>query len=923
MKYVSVKYKVILFFACFFVIDLAIAQNNETDSNKVSFGYNYNLPEWMITRSVSKVDASIFDKSVNTNFGNKLQGRVSGLTISQNNNEPGIETSTIYSRGVGTYGFKRDVLVIVDGFESTFDQLIPEEIESITLLKDAASTIMYGLKGANGVLLVTTKRGKEGPLKVSVSGQSGFESPLKIPDFLGSYDYAMLYNEGLRNDGLPNQYSESDLNSYRSGNNPYLFPDVNWYDELLRSAAPTSNVNLSFTGGMNNVRYFALLNYKSRSGIYKNTADKSEFSTNSNYTQFNVRTNIDIDLTDKLIVSLNMGFALANKANPGAHNTNSIFNKISLTPPNSFPVYNPNNTYGGNALYTNPWGDLLENGYFTSNYRTSQSAIRLTHQLDMLLSGLSVSAAASVNNTFRGYSSKSRTYDRYAIVGEEIADLEYLKFGEQSSLSSSEGNSDQWRNFSFQTSLNYNQEIGNSIVDASLGYDITDNSPLNSSTTFRHMGMNGRVSYAYNKKYIGELSLGYYGSNGYMKGKRFGLLPAVSLGWIVSNEDFLNNNEIIDFLKLRASVGISANNALGGATRFGYEQYYRGDGTYIYGTTPIGGYAESYIANKDITWEKKKEINFGFDASFIDKFNLNFDLFSQNRYDILTLPQNTIPGFAGILLLEQNVGKVNNKGFEATIGYRDNQSNDFNFFADLSIWFAKNKITYIPETIKEYEYQSRENRSIDQPFLLEDLGFFNNESEIANSPFQIFDIVQPGDIKYKDQNNDGIIDERDFYPMGYTNVPELTFGLNTGANYKNLYLNMFFQGVTNRSVYLSGSNFHAFQNDAKVTSEALNRWTPETQASALYPRLSSRNNMNNYQGSSFWQKNGSFIRIKNIEFGYTLPNILMNKIGLEGLTIYINAQNLLTFDHVKISDPEILTGYPNMRSFNIGAKFEL
>lgn len=923
MKYLNVKYKVILFFACFFVIELTIAQNIETDSSNVSFGYNYNLPEWMITRSVSKIDASILDKSVNTNFGNKLQGRVPGLTILQNNNEPGIETSTIYSRGVGTYGFKRDVLVIVDGFESTFDQLIPEEIESITLLKDAASTIMYGLKGANGVLLVTTKRGKEGPLSVSVSAQTGFESPLRLPDFLGSYDYALLYNEGLRNDGRPNRYSESDLNSYKSGSNPYLFPDVDWYNVLLRSAAPTSNLNLTFTGGQNNVRYFGLLNFKSRSGIYKKTADKSEFSTNSEYTQFNVRANVDIDLTNRLKVGLNMGFAVADKANPGAYNTNSIFDKMSLIPPNSFPVYNPNNTYGGNALFTNPWGDLLENGFYTSNYRTVQNAIRLTHQLDMLIDGLSVSVAASFNNTFRGYSSKHRTYERYAIVGDEIDNLKYIKFGEKTPLSSSEGDSDHWRNFSFQSSLDYNQEVGNSIIDASLGYDLTDDSPLYSSTTYKHLGMNGRVSYAYNKKYIGELSLGYYGSNGYMKGKRFGFLPAVSLGWIVSNEDFLINNENIDFLKLRASLGLTANNALGGATRFGYVQYYRGEGTYIYGTTPIGGYAESYIANEDITWEKKKEINIGFDASLIDKFNISLDLFSQNRYDILTLPHNIIPSFAGILPLEQNIGKVNNKGFEATIGYRSNQSKDFNFFVDLSAWFAKNKITRIPEAIKEYEYQFRENRRIDQPFLLEDLGFFNNESEIENSPFQTFDIVQPGDIKYKDQNNDGIIDERDFYPIGYTNIPELSFGLNTGYSFKNLYLNIFIQGVTNRSVYLSGPNFHAFQNDAKATSEALNRWTPEKKESARYPRLSSRNNMNNYQASSFWQKNGSFIRIQNIEFGYTLPNGIMNKIGFEGLTIFVSGHNLLTFDHVKIADPEILTGYPNMRSFNIGAKIEL
>jgi TonB-linked SusC/RagA family outer membrane protein len=922
MKYISKKYKIILFFACLPIIEITHAQDIHSDSCIVSFGYNYNLPEWMVTRAISSIDASNLDKSMSTNIGNKLQGRISGLTVYQTNNEPGLETNSLYSRGMGTYGTERKVLVIVDGFESTYDQLIPEEIESITLLKDAASATMYGMKGANGVLLITTKRGKEGPLKVSVSAQTGFESPLRLPDFLGSYDYATLYNEGLRNDGLPNQYSESDLNAYKSGNDPYFYPDVDWYGELLRKIVPTSNVNITFSGGKNNVRYFTLLSYKNRSGIYKNTADKTDFSINSKNSQFNIRSNVDIDLTKRLAVSLNMGFALANKSNPGAYNTNTIFNKMSLIPPNAFPVYNPDDSYGGNSLYTNPWADILETGFFTSNYRTSQTAIKLTHQLDMITEGLDISVAASVNNTFRGYSSKSRTYDRYSILRVNPENIDYIKFGEQTSLSSSEGSSDQWRNVSFQAFLNYNKSIGTNIIDASLGYDMNESTPLQSSTSFKHLGLNGRATYSHDMKYIGEFSFGYYGSNGYKRGKRFGFFPALSIGWIISNENFLKDNAVIDFLKLRASLGTSANNALGGA-RFRYEQYYHGQGTYIYGTSVMGGYAESYLANPDLTWEKKTEINFGMNVSFIDCIKFSLDLFSQNRYDILTIPEDYIPGFAGMLLLEQNIGKVNNKGFEATIGYNPKQTSDFNFYADLSIWFAKNKITRIPESIKEYEYQFREGRRIDQPFLLQDLGFFKNESDIANSPYQIFDIVQAGDIKYKDQNNDGIVDERDFYPIGYTNIPELSFGLNTGVQYKNLYLNVFFQGVTNRSVYLSGTNFHAFQNDAKVTSEALKRWTPNTQESASYPRLSSRNNMNNYQSSSFWQKNGGFARLKNVEVGYNLSTPLIRRIGINGATIFFNCANLLTLDHIKIADPEILTGYPNMRSFNIGAKIQL
>ena len=924
MKFISHQICVVLFF---FLTGMSsfgeiIAQDIPTDSVIVNLGYNYSIPEWMVTRSVSTIDASQLDKSVSTNFGAKLHGRLPGLTVSQTNNEPGLETLSLYSRGVGTFGPGRNILILVDGFESFYDQLIPEEIETVTLLKDAAAASMYGMRGANGVLLITTKRGKEGPLKINFSAQTGFESPQRLPDFLGSYDYATLYNEALRNDGLPSLYSSSDLSAYQSGSDPYFYPDVNWHEQLLRKAAQASKANLSFSGGQNNVRYFVLLNYLNRSGIYKKTADETDFSINSNYSQFIIRSNVDIDITKRLVVSANVGFSLANKSNPAAFNTNTIFNRMSLIAPNAFPVYNPDETYGGNALYTNPLGDILETGFFTSNYRTSQSALKLTHQLDMIAEGLSISAAASFNNTFRGYSSKSRTYERFSISRTPSGDVEYRKFGEPSSLVSSENQYDQWRNTTFQTSLIYRNNLGNGLIDAALGYDMSAYTLMGENTDFKHLGINGRIAYALQQKYIGELSFGYYGSNGYRKGERFGLFPGGSIGWIVSNEDFLKSNQVVNYLKLKASFGISGNNALN-SPRFMYDQYYSSQGSYLFGTTSVTGYAETNIANPGLTWEKKKEINFGLDASFINCLNFNFDVFYQNRYDILALPESMIPQFGGMLTSQINVGKVDNKGFESSIGYKSMKSGDFNFFADLNIWFARNKITNIPEMQKQDQYQLSQGRRVDQPFLLQDLGFFRNESDVANAPFQIFDVVQAGDIKYKDQNNDGFVDERDFYPIGYTNLPELTLGLNVGVQYKKLYLNAFFHSVTNRSVYLSGSNFYAFQNDAKISSIALKRWTSDTHESASYPRLSSVNNMNNYQQSSFWQRDGSFVRCRNIELGYQLPDLFIKKMGITEATIFINGANIFTLDYVKIADPEILTGYPAMRSFNIGAKIQL
>lgn len=923
MKYTSHQISHILLFLIIWMVtaEITFSQEFKSDSSVVNFGYNYSLPEWMVTRSISTIGTDKLDNSVTTNFGNKLHGRIPGLTVVQTNNEPGVESVSLYSRGIGTFGPGRDMLILVDGFECFYSQLVPEEIEKVTLLKDAAAVSMYGMRGANGVLLITTKKGKEGPLKINASAQIGLESPQRLPDFLGSYDYARLYNEGLVNDGLPLRYSESDLNAYKSGSDPYFYPDVNWYNELLRDVTPASKYNLTLSGGRQDLRYFVLLGYLNRSGIFKKTADKTEFSSNSDYHQFNIRGNVEIDLTNRLTAMINLGVSLADKNNPAGYNTSNIFNNISRIPPNAFPVYNPNGTYGGNSLFTNPWGDMLETGSYKINTRTFQSIIKLQYQLDMITDGLNISSAVSFNDRFSGYSSKSRTYSRYSITKEDSGNIEYRGFGEPTSLVASENQFDQWRNAGFQSSLNYQNSFGNNLIDASLGYDLNSNTLQNEKTNFIHLGVNGRFSYAHNMKYIGEISLGYYGSNGYRRGQRFGFFPGVSIGWIVSNENFLKNNSVIDYLKLRTSIGISGNNTLG-SQRFMYDQYYTAHGSYIFGNTSEQGYRESTIANPNLTWEKKKELNLGFNSELINSITFNFDVFWQNRYDILTSPESIIPGFAGMYKPQLNVGKVNNKGFETQIGYKGKSSGKLSYFAELNIWYAKNKITSIPEAIKQYQYQLSEGKPVGQPFLLQYTGFFKNESDIENSPYQNFDIVQPGDIKYKDQNNDGIVDERDFYPIGYTNIPELTLGLNIGLQYKNVYINAFIQEVTNRSVYLSGSNFHAFQNDGKVTSMALNRWTSTTYESADYPRLSSQNNSNNYQYSSFWQRDGSFVSLRNIEIGYDIPKTLISKNGVGEATIFFNGTNLLKFDHIKIADPEILSGYPAMSTFNLGVKFQ-
>lgn len=901
-------------------VDTLISLNRSDNIKNIAYT---SQPSWLITNAVSTREGEDLGKTFSSNFGNTLFGRLPGLTVVRGGSEAGADSPGLFARGLGTFSDNKDILVIVDGFESKYEQLVPEEVESVTLLKDAASVSMYGGRGANGVLLITTRRGSEGPLQMNFSAQVGLESAFSLPEFLGSYDYATLYNEASNNDGLPDLYTANDLSAYQSGNSPYFHPDVDWYSEVLRDFAPFSKYNLSFKGGLEKARYFVSLNTLNRSGLYKKTAELTDYSADSRYTQYNIRTNVDVDLTRSLIASINLGVIVSNKSNPAADITAPMFDLISSVPPNAFPVFNPDNTYGGNALYTNPWGDLLETGSFTSNHRYVQSSIKLTQKLDMILPGLSASAAISFNNDFKSFSSKERSYLRYSISDDGMGNPIYVEHGTETSLEASEDDFEQWRNMAFQAFMNYNLNAGYSKFNAKLGYNLDHTSLLGEGLPYKHIGLLGRFTYAYNKKYIGELAFAYSGVNGLAPDKRFGLFPGVSLGWIVSNEEFLQGNNILSFLKIRGSYGITGNDYLG-EQRFLYEQYYDYEGSFYYGmgNTIVQGYAEAQKANPDLSWEKEKEMNIGFEAVLAKNLDISFDLFQQNRIDILAAPNKKVPTYLGTITPKLNIGEVTNRGFEATVGYTSHNAGKFQYFVDLSTWFARNEIVFMSETPQSDDYMYRTGHPVNQPFLLEDLGFFEDQTEINSSPQQVFAEVQPGDIKYKDQNDDGIVDQRDYYPTGYTDVPELTFSFNAGLNYKIIYLDMLFVAVTNRSVYLSGKDFYAFQQDGKVTSMALGRWTPATKNSANYPRLSSMNNQNNFQPSTFWQRNGSFVKLQYAEIGIRLPERIIERINLSETKIFINGTNLFSVDKVEVADPEILSGYPAIRSYSIGAKIQ-
>ncbi len=889
-------------------------------------------PSWSVNSSISSIKGQDLKKSFTSNVANTLYGRLPGLTVQQGSGEPGNDSPSMNIRGINTFGSGSGIFYVIDGMPSTetfFQQLTPEEIESVSVLKDASATVIYGSRAANGVLLVTTKRGKESPLKVDFSLQHGYQQGVRLPDFLGSYDYARLYNEAQRNDGIAIPlYTDDDLNAYRNGSDRILYPDVDWYDELLRSMAPITNFNFTATGGSKTIRYFVLLNVVNNGSLYRNTEKISEFTKNASYTRYNFRTNLDITINDWLSAAITLGGTVRDKTNPGTGEyTNEIFDLMATIPSNAFPVYANNNKLGGNTLFKNPLGEISQAGYVSTNSRVAQTLAKLTADLSMVTPGLSISGTFGFNTYFKTYSTKSREYERFSVSkNPTTGELVYTQFGQNTSLSADEGRSEQWRNYVIQGFLNYKREFGSHDVDAMLIANYDDYTIPDGDLPYINLGLGGRFTYAYNKRYVGEFSFGYYGNDNFPSGHRFGFFPAGSLGWIISNEDFLKDNSIINYLKIRGSYGLTGNSDIGGR-RYMYNQYYDYGGSYHLGTNNDGYdiYKESSLAYPQVTWEKEKKLNIGFEAILLKQFSVNFDFFSNKRNNILAKPYNLIPQYLGISLPDMNIGKTSNKGFEASIRYSNEEVRNLTFFAEASAWYARNKIDFNAEAPQLWDYLYSTGHRINQPFVLESIGFFADEADIANSPKQIFsDVVKPGDIKYKDQNGDNIIDQNDIIPLGYTSMPELTFGFHTGATYKGFDIDLHFQGALNRTVYQDGKYYQAFQNDGKISSVALDRWTKETASSAKYPRLSANNNMNNFQRSSFWQKNGNFLKLRSLELGYTLPKSLIDKIRINDIRVYLNGTNLFSIDHMNgFSDPETLSGYPSLRTFSLGVNVKL
>ncbi len=905
----------------------------ETDSIKAKTGklklldiaYGKQKPA-AIGSAISTVNSETLSKSTVTNVGNALFGRLSGLIVNQRGGEPGNDYPSLMIRGNTTYSNGSAPLIIVDGFQRSIDQLTVEEIESISVLKDAAATAMYGIKGANGVILVTTKRGLSSDEKIGFTVNYGMQQPTRLPNFINSYDYANLYNEALTNDGRPALYTAGDIQKYKDGSNPSFYPDVNWFKEILRKSSPMMEANVTFRGGNSVVRHYVMVNYMINQGLLKNTDWNDGYSTDASFKRLNFRSNIDINVTKHLVASLDIGGRIEDRNSPGTA-IGTIFTNIYAYAPNLFPVRNPNGTFGGNSAYQgNILGQVTSSGYAASNDRNFQSSFRLEQDLNIIIKGLKIGAVVAFDNWARASETYTRSFPVFQLSTDVNNNMVYTKYGQVTPLSRSAGNSHNFRT-NFETYLDYTQKFGLHEVTAKLLYH-QDKYVINwssgNNTPYLLNGASGRLAYGYNNRYFTELVAGYNGTERFPRTHQFGFFPAAALSWVLSEEDFIKSHSWINYLKARASYGLVGNDNIGaGEDRYLYISYYTNTGSYPYGdsNTSLGGTQESNYPNYDITWEKAYKTDLGVDGRFFNCLDVALGYFHEKRTDIVDTRTNELPSILGIAAGYVNNGIASRSGIEATLQL-SKKIGDFGYSIGVNGVVTNSSIDQRIEPAYPNSYQYRVGQPVNQYYGLEAIGFLSQE-DISNpqTPIYTFQQVKPGDVKYKDQDKNGLIDSNDELPIGKSSNPTLYYGINFDIKYKVFSLNCLFQGLGGKDVFINGLSGPVGKK-AQISEYVMNRWTPQTAGVAEFPRLTTLDNSNNYRSSSLWLRSGDYFRLRSIELAYNFPKKLLTSVHVSTCKLFLQGMNLLTLDKIKNLDPENFTGYPALKSYNIGLRLQ-
>lgn len=881
-----------------------------------------------ITGAVSYLSGSDVSNIPGTNRINSFTGRLTGLAVTQRSGIPASENSSYQIRGFHSFNGSGTPLVLINNRIDDINEIDPNDIESVTVLKDAASAAMYGLQSANGIILVTTKHGQNGRIRVNYNMETSFEQPTRLPKPLDAYNYAVLYNEAQLNDNpaaVP-KYNAAALQAYQTGSDPYLYPNVNWSDLLLKKFSLQTRNNVNISGGNDQVKYYFSGGYLTDNGIFNVDKSINTYNTNTNLNVLNMRANLVIALSKNLTLNTDLRSKREVRNAPGPYSTSydqTLFSVIYGTPANAYPVRNANGSLGGNVSYlNNPYGLLNYNGY--NNYLSTSltGALGLDYDLGGLVKGLKLKADFGFNSYNDLQYSRTKTFAIY--TPSATTPGTYTKTGTDGITPSTAVGSYTARKriYDHFATLTYDRDFGDHSISALAMYELQQiDDATSTALTQNYQGPKGRVSYRFKNRYLVDFAASYQGSEQFPPNHRYGFFPAVSAGWIVSDESFLKGSAI-DFLKIRGSYGKTGDLANG--VYFDYLTSYSSVGSAggAFGTNPaysIGAY-QSQIGSPLVTWESDLKSNIGLDFAVLhNKLSASFDVFKERTTNILVA--NAISAMYGA---KNNTpaGIFEDRGFEVQAGWNDNIGNlQYSITGNLSV--AKNKIVYENEATKNYPYMNATGNPLgtrmgyvfDRFFTEADVaGTYPNQSSLGTQ--------KPGDLKYKDLNGDGVIDNNDVTNIGVGNTPEVNYGANLGLRYKAFDMNVYFEGTSHSTTYNSGTAYNEFTNTGKgnVFQNNLTRWTPGSGQSAGYPRLT-LSNPNNFVASSFWVQDNSFTRLKYVELGYTLPGNLLKRIGLSSTRVFVNGYNVFLWDKVKYKDPEATESgltYPLQRSFSVG-----
>ena len=901
-----------------------------------------------ITGAISSMKGEDLLKTPAASMSNVLSGQITGISSVQYSGEPGADEADLYVRGIATWNNAKP-LIQVDGVEREFSQIDPNEVESITVLKDASATAVFGVRGANGVILITTKRGAEGKAKISFSTSAGVNLRTKQLEFANSYQYASYYNDLQVNDGGVPTFTEEQLIKFRDHTDPILYPDINWIDYCMNKAAFQSQHNVNISGGTDRMRYFVSAGMFTQDGMFKQLAASDNF--NFNYKRYNYRANLDFDATKTTLISVNIGGRIETKRTPeSGEDQNQLFRKLYWAVPFAGAGIVDGKRVVSNADYLPFTGSDGLNSYYGKGFRSTTTNVLnvdlvLDQKLDFITKGLSFKLKGSYNTSYWTQKIASSSMAVYTPVLHDDGSIGYRKSGSDSQLSYSrnsngEGKSRDWY---MEAALNYSRKFGDHNVTGLVLYNQSKRyypGGTYDDIPSAYVGFVGRATYDYKTRYMAEFNVGYNGSENFAPGKRYGFLfPAGSIGWIVSEESFFKPlKKVINYFKVRASVGMVGNDN-NGNNRFLYlpDAYILNDDGYFFGTNAGNkkpGAYEASKSNADVTWEKSVKQNYGIDFSILnEKLNISLDYFKENRRDILSSP-DYMPGILGMVLPIMNVGKTENKGYEFQLKWNDKIGDDFRYWANFNLSFARNKIVYKNEIEKNEDWLYETGRTIGSRLIYKFWGYYDETAEARyqeefGRPIADHGLsLQPGDAVFADLNSDGVIDGDDASrDLGYVDTPEYTAGLNLGFSWKGWDFTAQFTGAWNVDRMLSEFRqpLGDTQNKGLLLYQYENTWRSSADTyTAKFPRISKLAQANNYRASDLYLCDASYLRLKSVELGYNFNMPFMKKIKMNQCRLYVSAYNLFTLTDFMWGDPESRQSdrpnYPLTRVINLGLK---